>query len=89
MFKLLSSLFSKNVPAVPELAGNENQVLTDAQLLRAHFSVTEQDEEALRRVITLITDPLGTEESRRLTELAVARSIGKTRTKWNRRQMKC
>jgi hypothetical protein len=73
MFKLLSSLFSKNVPAVPELAGSENQVLTDAQLLRAHFSVTEQDEEALRRFVTLITDPLGTEESRRLTELAVSR----------------
>lgn len=47
MFKLLSSLFSKNLPSVPAPADKGNQVLTDAQLLRANFSVTEQDEEAL------------------------------------------
>lgn len=73
MLKLFSKLFRRDPPAVSEPTAQTREVFSDAQLLRAHFAVTKEAEEALRRFSTLITVQLGSEESQRLTSRVVSR----------------
>jgi N-acyl-D-aspartate/D-glutamate deacylase len=73
MFKFLGRVLGLKSPDPLVPVDEKGDILSDAQLLRAHFSVSEQAEEAFSRFVILITEHLGTEESQRLTSLAVSR----------------
>lgn len=72
MFKLLNKLLGRTVPTQPVPPAAADRV-TDDQLLRSHFSVTREAELALERFGILVTAQLCAQESRRLTDLLVAR----------------
>ncbi|WP_219114467.1 hypothetical protein [Janthinobacterium sp. UMAB-56] len=58
--------------APPEPPVEEDENLSDAQILKEYFSASTQAKQALRRFLTLITAQLGTEESQRLTKLVIS-----------------
>jgi hypothetical protein len=58
--------------APPEPTVEEDESLSDAQILKEYFSVSRQAKQALRRFVTLITAQLGVEESQRLTKSVIS-----------------
>lgn len=72
MLKLLSKLLGRDLTAPPEPPVEEDENLSDAQILKEYFSASTQAKQALRRFLTLITAQLGTEESQRLTKLVIS-----------------
>src|SRR5450830_1557349 len=72
MLKLLSKLLGRDLtaPAVPTV--EEEETLSDAQILKEYFSVSKQNKQALRRFVRLITVQLGVEEGQRLTTSVIS-----------------
>ncbi|MES9261455.1 hypothetical protein ABEQ23_12355, partial [Cutibacterium acnes] len=50
----------------------EEEILSDAQIIKEYWLVSEEDNQALRRFVRLITVQLGAEESDRLTTLVMS-----------------
>jgi len=50
----------------------EEEILSDAQIIKEYWPVSEEDNQALRRFVRLITVQLGAEESDRLTTLVMS-----------------
>lgn len=72
MFKLLRKLLGRNLAAQAEPAPEIDENLSDAQILREYFSVPKQVKAALKHFITLISEDLGEQESRRLTRVVLS-----------------
>ncbi|MCW5300528.1 hypothetical protein DXT88_20365 [Herbaspirillum lusitanum] len=72
MLKLLSKLLGRDLtaPRVPTV--EEEETLSDAQILKEYFSVSKQNKKALRRFVRLITVQLGVEEGQRLTTSVIS-----------------
>lgn len=72
MLKLLSRLWGRNsvAPKLPPV--EEEEILSDVQITKEYCSVSEEDNQALRRFVRLITVQLGAEESDRLTTLVMS-----------------
>lgn len=73
MLKLFSRLLKRDVHTAPGPVHEENEVHSNEQLLRAHFSFSEEAGQALGRFVSLISGHLGSGESERLSSLAVSR----------------
>ncbi|MCA1326293.1 hypothetical protein [Herbaspirillum sp. alder98] len=72
MLKLLSKLLGRDLTAPPAPTVEEEETLSDAQILKEYFSVSKQNKQALRRFVSLITVQLGVKESQRLTTSVIS-----------------
>lgn len=72
MLKLLSRLWGRKSASPKVHSLEEEEILSDAQIIKEYWPVSEEDDQALRRFVRLITVQLGAEESDRLTTLVMS-----------------
>jgi hypothetical protein len=72
MLKLLSKLLGRDLTAPPQPSVEEDEHLSDAQILNEYFSVSTQAKQALKHFLTLVTAQLGATESQRLIKLVIS-----------------
>ena len=75
MLKILSKLLGRDLTARSEPVPEDERRLSDEQIMEEYFPPSKhskQAKQALRHVVTLLTEQLGREESQRLTSLVTS-----------------